>query len=142
LPTPISQIKRSFSFVFILLLVGSSDFTKENLLNSNKHAEETDCGIVAPKYFRPTKNGKKEFFVISGIDAFPTVELLVVTRWGRKMFYSNNYKNDWYGLKSTRSGQIKASYCRPDIYFYQVTVKGNSYHPCNNKMFRDYFIIP
>lgn len=135
-------MKRSFSFVFILLLVGSSDFTKENLLNSNKHAEEIDCGIVAPKYFRPTKNDKKEYFVITGIDAFPTVELLVLTRFGRKMFYSSNYKNDWYGLKSTRTGRTKASYCRPDIYFYQVTVKGNSYHPCNNKMFRDYFIIP
>ncbi len=135
-------MKTPFAVVFLLLSFNRPIFGGKTSFDFAIQAQEVDCGIAAPKYFRPTKNDKNEFFVITGIDAFPTVELLVLTRFGRKMFYSNNYKNDWYGLKSTRSGRLKSSYCRPDIYFYQVTVKGNPYHPCNNKMFRDYFIIP
>lgn len=135
-------MKATFAVVFLLLCFIPTIFGGKTSLVSSIQAQEVDCGIAASKYFRPNKNDKKEFFVITGIDAFPTVELLILTRFGRKMFYSSNYKNDWYGLKSTRSGTLKSSYCRPDIYFYQVTVKGNPYHSCNNKMIRDYFIIP
>lgn len=47
------------------------------------------------------------------------VALTIVNRWGRKVFESNNYQNDW-----TASGE------EAGIYYYQITVGG--YTTCKN----------
>lgn len=54
-----------------------------------------DCKVIVPNVVTPNGDGKNEFFKINGLDNFPNSSLFVYNRWGKKVFESTNYKNDW-----------------------------------------------
>jgi len=47
--------------------------------------------------FSPNSDGKNDFFVIQGIQAFPNNRLMIFNRWGNRIFEATNYQNDWDG---------------------------------------------
>jgi len=53
--------------------------------------------ITIPNVFTPNSDGINDFFVIDGIEFVPDCQLIIFNRWGKKVFESNNYKNDWDG---------------------------------------------
>ncbi len=54
-----------------------------------------DCKVIVPNVITPNGDGKNEFFKINGLDNFPNSSLYVYNRWGKKVYESANYKNDW-----------------------------------------------
>ena len=55
------------------------------------------CGpIYIPNIFTPNKDGVNDIFIIKGID-FDNWALTIYSRWGNKIYYSPDYRNDWKG---------------------------------------------
>lgn len=53
--------------------------------------------IVIPNVFTPNGDGINDFFQVKGIELVPDCQMVIFNRWGKKVFESNNYKNDWDG---------------------------------------------
>jgi len=53
--------------------------------------------ITIPNVFTPNGDGINDYFVIDGIEFVDGCQLVVFNRWGKKVYESNNYKNDWDG---------------------------------------------
>jgi gliding motility-associated-like protein len=69
-----------------------------------------DCNILIPNVVTPNGDGVNDYFKINGLDNFPGSSLTAFNRWGKKIYNSDDYKNDW----------------RPDenagTYFYIVNI--------------------
>ena len=52
-----------------------------------------------PNSFTPNGDGKNEFFIIKGLEAYPKSKLTVVNRWGNEVYSSNDYTNTWNAEK-------------------------------------------
>jgi len=50
-----------------------------------------------PNIFTPNNDSENGRFQIFGIEAFPQSSLMVYNRWGKLVFESNNYRNEWSG---------------------------------------------
>ncbi|MGK7388834.1 MAG: gliding motility-associated C-terminal domain-containing protein [Candidatus Cyclobacteriaceae bacterium M2_1C_046] len=71
--------------------------------------------IFIPNVFTPNGDGKNDVFFIRNLPDFD-VEIIVTNRWGKKVFSTSNYENNWDGGDS------------PDgTYFYQVNSGGENY---------------
>lgn len=69
-----------------------------------------------PDIITPNGDGVNDAFMVEGIHRFPSNELTVFNRWGREVYRTENYANDWEG---TWNGQVL-----PDgTYFYLLTNK-------------------
>lgn len=55
------------------------------------------CELVVPNVFTPNGDGTNETFVIGNLELYPGSILTVYNRWGRKIYESTDYKNDWDG---------------------------------------------
>jgi gliding motility-associated-like protein len=53
-----------------------------------------DCIDFIPNVITPNDDGINETFEIQGIKA-DTWQLIIVNRWGKEVFKSDNYQNDW-----------------------------------------------
>lgn len=65
--------------------------TDEVKLTSN------DCQLEIPNIITPNGDGSNDKFVIDGLSNFPNSQLIIYSRWGNKVFESNDYQNDWDG---------------------------------------------
>jgi gliding motility-associated-like protein len=54
-----------------------------------------DCDVFAPNVVTPNGDGINDFFRINGLENFPNSSLFVYNRWGKQIFTSSNYNNDW-----------------------------------------------
>lgn len=54
-----------------------------------------DCDIKVPNVVTPNGDNVNEAFKIHGLENFPNSSLYVYNRWGRKLYQSSNYANDW-----------------------------------------------
>lgn len=54
------------------------------------------CDVIIPNVFTPNNDGVNDCFVIDGIDNFPDSRLLIYNRWGKRVFYSDNYNSSNY----------------------------------------------
>jgi len=55
------------------------------------------CETIIPNVFTPNGDGHNDSFSILNIEHYPNSTLQVFARWGRKVFESNNYRNQWNG---------------------------------------------
>ncbi|MEI6764000.1 MAG: gliding motility-associated C-terminal domain-containing protein [Bacteroidota bacterium] len=56
-----------------------------------------DCILEIPNIFTPNTDGSNDKFVIKGLESFPDSKLQIFNRWGKMIFSSDDYKNDWTG---------------------------------------------
>ena len=71
----------------------------ENGCSSNK-TDTVDvkiCDVKIHNVFSPNNDGKNDKFYIEGLENFPDSKLIIYTRWGNKIYESNDYQNDWDG---------------------------------------------
>jgi|GEM_PF-6644208 len=61
-----------------------------------------------PNVITPNGDGLNQNFVIEGLDLSRSNELLIYDRWGKKIFETHSYQNDWDGQEHTAG-----------IYFYR-----------------------
>ncbi len=74
--------------------------------------------VFIPEGFSPNGDGINDFFVIKGADRY-NVTLKIFDRWGRKVFESTNYINNWDGTANV--GYLAASKLPEGTYFYAVS---------------------
>jgi gliding motility-associated-like protein len=61
--------------------------------------------LAMPTGFTPNGDGANDTFSIRGLDAYPTNQLIIMNRWGNKVFERINYRNDWTG-ESLNGGEL------------------------------------
>jgi len=64
---------------------------------SNSVTVNIECPIEIYNVFTPNGDGINDKFVIKNLEYFPGSTLTVYNRWGRKVYESTDYKNDWDG---------------------------------------------
>lgn len=104
--------------------IGMNRFTITARVGECALATDTVTIIVdeffIPEGFSPNNDGVNDRFVITGLEAFPGTGLEVFDRWGRRVFGTDDYQNDWDG----RSGHGTA--LPNDTYFIVVNLGGGS----------------
>jgi gliding motility-associated-like protein len=55
------------------------------------------CDLEIPNVFTPNGDGLNETFVIGNLELYPNSKMIIYNRWGRKVYSSDNYLNDWDG---------------------------------------------
>lgn len=56
-----------------------------------------DCQLTIPNIITPNGDGHNDKFDIDGLENFSNSTLIIYNRWGKKIYESNNYQNDWNG---------------------------------------------
>ncbi len=86
--------------------------------NSVTHNYTVIVDIIIPNVFTPNKDGTNDLFVIDGIELLDNCQLKIYNRWGRVVYKSDNYKNDWDGKDSAEG-----------TYYYVFTTPIESLKP-------------
>ncbi|HRG00265.1 MAG TPA: gliding motility-associated C-terminal domain-containing protein [Bacteroidia bacterium] len=55
------------------------------------------CMVEIPNVITPNGDTHNDFFKIKNIEYHPNTKVTIFDRWGRKVFESNNYNNEWKG---------------------------------------------
>jgi gliding motility-associated-like protein len=79
---------------------------------SNNIQFEFDHRVYVPNVFTPNGDDHNEYFEITKIGLYKNSELLVMNRWGKPVFRSRDYKNEWNG------GDLE-----PGVYYYMLSLK-------------------
>ncbi len=65
-----------------------------------------NCDVEVPNIITPNSDGSNDAFriLIKGttkdfFESFPNSQVLIYNRWGKKIYESNNYQNDWDGAE-------------------------------------------
>ncbi|MDX2195649.1 MAG: gliding motility-associated C-terminal domain-containing protein [Cytophagales bacterium] len=88
----------------------------------------TISDIRIPKGFSPNNDDKNPYFEISGIEEYPNSKLEVYNRWGKIVYSSDNYKNNWDGKG------INSQILNNDTYLYILSLS-------DGRTIRDYVTI-
>lgn len=89
--------------------------------------EITSCGgdfeFDIPTVFTPNKDGDNDFFFIPNLhEIAPDCELVIINRWGAKVFESKGYSDPW-------DGTFKGNEAPLGTYFYEIISPSNSFKP-------------
>jgi len=81
-----------------------------------KNCNLTPASLRIPNSFTPNGDGINERFVIDGLNE--NTSLLIFNRYGKKLYESNNYQNNWDG--KDMDGNILST----GTYWYKLTIPG------------------
>jgi gliding motility-associated-like protein/uncharacterized repeat protein (TIGR01451 family) len=69
-------------------------------MGNNTYVLQTPVGIpplFIPDVFTPNNDGINDRWVIRGIEAFSNTKVVIINRWGNRVFEASPYNNDWDG---------------------------------------------
>ena len=69
----------------------------------------------------PNGDGNNDTWIIYNIENHPGTIIRVFNRWGKEVFYSRNYKNDWNGHYKEYDASLPSS----GSYYYQIDLEGD-----------------
>jgi len=72
------------------------------------------CGLFVPNIFTPNGDNSNETFFIRNLPA--NAKLVITNRWGKQVFSSTNYQNNWTGDDVTDG-----------TYFYRLVIEGEAF---------------
>ncbi|MPM15384.1 hypothetical protein SDC9_61753 [bioreactor metagenome] len=55
------------------------------------------CDLTIPNIITPTGDGYNDVFEVENLIYYPNSVLMIFNRWGKKIYESSNYMNDWDG---------------------------------------------
>ena len=93
---------------------------------------ETPENIEVSKIVTANNDGVNDTFEVSDVeDCGFTIGVQIFNRWGKVVYYSDNYRNDWDGLDNGKGMRIGSSSNKlpAGTYYYVVEVKGSGYEP-------------
>ncbi|UMB53477.1 choice-of-anchor L domain-containing protein [Lutibacter sp. A64] len=104
------------------------------------YVEVNDDCVVLPcstseleisKVVTPNNDGFNDQFEISGLEGCGfTYDVQIFNRWGKMVYQSNNYQNDWKGNFNTGGATIGSSTELPTgTYYYIVNVLSSGFEP-------------
>ncbi|MCF6352379.1 MAG: gliding motility-associated C-terminal domain-containing protein, partial [Cyclobacteriaceae bacterium] len=109
----------NYSYVFDQLTLGAyTAIVKDSTgceVSVNEILIESKTDITIPNVFTPNNDGYNEAFIILNKKA--DTKLVVVNRWGVKVFDAIDYQNDW-----------RAEGVPDGIYFYTISMDGQIYN--------------
>jgi gliding motility-associated-like protein/uncharacterized repeat protein (TIGR01451 family) len=101
------------------------DTIADNSIDSALVEVITDVEI--PEGFSPNGDGINENFIILGIEAYPNNQILILNRWGNKVFDAKPYNNEWSGKNMYGIG-VGGDDLPEGTYFYILDL-GNGSKP-------------
>jgi large repetitive protein len=77
----------------------SNETTDPDLSNNNGSVavEVQIPDLFIPEVFSPNADGINDKFVILGLERYPNNSIIIINRWGNKVFEAAPYNNDWDG---------------------------------------------
>jgi gliding motility-associated-like protein len=66
--------------------------------------------LEMPNGYSPNNDGLNDYFVVRGLEAYPSNELKVFNRWGNIVYQMNNYDNSWNGFNNKGESLPDATY--------------------------------
>ncbi|GIV41824.1 MAG: hypothetical protein KatS3mg034_1134 [Vicingaceae bacterium] len=60
-------------------------------------SEECEAELIIPNVVTPNGDGINDYFVIPYLALYPGSKLVIYNRWGKKIYESDDYKNNWDG---------------------------------------------
>jgi len=60
--------------------------------------EVIDCGILIPNIITPNGDNKNDYFIIDNLEHHPNTKIMIYNRWGRVVYKTDDYKNNWNGV--------------------------------------------
>ncbi|XZQ02549.1 gliding motility-associated C-terminal domain-containing protein [Pedobacter sp. MW01-1-1] len=67
--------------------------------------------VIVNNILTPNADGKNDFFVVKGLENYPSNKIKIFDRAGRTVFAATNYKNDW-------DGYVDGKPLAEDTYYY------------------------
>lgn len=55
------------------------------------------CDLTIPNIITPNGDGQNEYLKIPNVEFYPNSTMIIYNRWGKKVFESGNYHNEWDG---------------------------------------------
>ncbi len=93
-------------------VVAASTDATERLSNSNETSVSFAGALNAYNVITPNNDGKNDVLVIDNVQLYPGNTLTIYNRWGKEVYKTTNYRNDW-GMDPGIA---------PGNYFYLLTV--------------------
>lgn len=63
----------------------------------SQYIDVIGCSITIPNVITPNNDDQNEAFVIANLEHHPNTKITIYNRWGRVVYKSGNYQNDWKG---------------------------------------------
>ena len=76
---------------------------------------EDEMKVIPSNILTPNNNNENDTWSIVNIDSYPNAEVMLFDRWGKLVYETTNYQNDWTGIN--QNGDIL-----PDGTYYYVVV--------------------
>ena len=85
-------------------------------------------GVKVPEAFTPDNDNVNDYFVIKGLEEYPTNSLIVFNRWGSEVYKTDNYENNWDG-KSNSTLIIGEDKLPSGVYYFILDLKTTGMEP-------------
>lgn len=109
--------------VFLYRLTHKVCNKTEDTLRIELSACGTEYVFDIPTVFTPNKDGDNDFFYIPNLhEMAPDCEIVIVNRWGSKVFESTGYLNPWDGTNKGKDLPL-------GTYFYEIVSPSNQFKP-------------
>ncbi len=99
-----------------------------DLNDTNNRAEANlvpRCLLVYNK-FSPNGDGVNDLFKIDCLSDYPNNVLTIFDRWGKKLYQTENYQNDWHGISEVNA-TVNAGETLPEgTYYYSLDLGDGS----------------
>jgi len=92
LPTYSAKEEKPFYLYHALVI----DSCKTEFI-SNEVKVTIKCPIKTTNVITPNGDSYNDRFIIKHLIEYPNSQLVILNRWGKKVFETNNYQNDWDG---------------------------------------------
>ncbi len=88
--------------------IGETYSIQVEVVEINKNIE-----LEIPNAFTPNNDGINDYFVIQSNLKIDNYELVIINRWGNKLYESHSLSDSW-------DGKYKGKYCSSSAYFYII----------------------
>lgn len=110
-------------------------------VNDNAYVlENIDYKIVISEVISPNQDGENDYFVITGLDAYPNSEVWIFNRWGTEVFHSDDYQNDWDGT-SQSSLNISGDNLPEGTYYYVLNLGGTEEQTNSGETYKGFIYL-
>jgi len=100
--------------------LGSGDYilylSDENqclLIDTLSLGADYEVKLIIPNTFTPNNDNKNDVFLVKSLSPLSYYSISIRSRWGQKLFESNDIYNSW-------DGKYKGRVCSPGVYYYQI----------------------
>lgn len=69
-------------------------------VNASSYVDVIGCSLTIPNVLTPNGDGQNDSFIIANLEYHDNTKISIYNRWGKVVYSSDNYKNDWKGTNN------------------------------------------